>query len=135
MSRPTWFACWWCGLPLLDDEPALCAEHGDLIAPRPVDPTRIDLLKGITDAGLADLAAQFTPLHLGQLEHLADHWAAAHDLAVDERRAYVATAVREAGEWLRGVPQREAEHQLRERRLRAQLDLDDLRLQAQGAAA
>lgn len=130
-----WRGCWWCGLPLLDDEPALCAEHGDLTAPRPVDPTRPDLLAGFSDQGIAQLAAVFTDVHVRQLEHAADAWAAEHDLATADRRAYVATAAAEAREWLRGVPQREAEHQLAERRARVALATRRLHDQARGAAA
>lgn len=121
----TWRPCWWCGLPLLDDETALCAGHGDLAAPRVIDPARPDILKGLSDGAMADLAANFTAVHVEQLQHQADAWAAVHDLVPVDRRAYVAAAVRAAGEWLAGIPQREAEDIIRERRLRRDLEWRD----------
>lgn len=130
-----WFPCWWCGLPLLDGEDALCVEHGDLVAPRVIDPARVDLLKGLSDAAVADLAANFTAVHTDQVQHLADAWAAAHDLDSGDRQTYIGAAARAAGEWLAGVPQREAEDTLRERRQRAELDYRRLVHSARGAAA
>lgn len=131
----TWRPCWWCGLPLLDDEDALCVEHGDLAMPRDIDPRRPELLAGFTDMGLAGLAVDFTAIHVEQLQHRADAWAAAHDLDPDDRRAYVTTAARTAGEWLAGVPQREAEDIIRERRQRRDLQWARLRDLTRGVAA
>lgn len=114
----TWRGCWWCGQALFDDEEFACVEHGDLLEVRTPDPDRPDLLRGFTDAGLGEWAAAFTELQVDQVQAAAHAWATDHDLAADERHAYVGAAARAARAQLAGVPQREAEAILRERRLR-----------------
>lgn len=119
MSEFAWRSCWWCGRALLDGEEHACAEHGDLLAVRTPDPARPDLLRGFTDADLAEWAAAFTEMQVDQVQALAHAWAADHDLDPAQQHAYVGTAAGAAREQLADVPQREARSILRERRLRA----------------
>ena len=52
-----WRPCWYCGLPLDDDEPINCVEHGHIALLDEPDPARPNLLAGIADDAVASMSA------------------------------------------------------------------------------
>lgn len=122
----TWRPCWWCGQALHDDESEVCAEHADVLVVPDPDPTRDDLLRGFTNDGLAELAATFVEVHVEQVEHAAQAWAADHDLAEEERHLYVGTAAGGARRALPDLVHRDAQRHVVERKIRSKRRYDEL---------
>lgn len=61
MTTPTdiayWRPCWYCGLPLAENETDHCADHGPIGTVDDPDPTRTNLLAGLNPDAISDLSA------------------------------------------------------------------------------